>query len=138
MDSCRERLHQTPAAYDIPLEPVRWNRKTVQPEPKRVILASTTIIVVPRNLCKQWQSEIRKHVDENVLRILVMDDAKRPLPCPDELRSYDIVLFTRGRFEIEIRDGADDQGTYVDQLKPLLETTSSLTYHGASRCLRHW
>ena len=110
MGSCHGRLEQSPASYEIPVVPMRWNRKTILPPPKTMALAPTTLIVVPRNLCKQWQSEIRKHVDEDVLRVLVMDDTKTPLPAPDELRSYDIVLFTRGRFEFENRDGADNQG----------------------------
>ena len=108
--NCRKKLEQNPAAYEIPVEPMRWNRKTILPPPKKMTLASTTIIVVPRNLCKQWQSEIQKHVDADILRILVIEDSKKALPPPDELCSYDIILFTRGRFEIEVKDGADAQG----------------------------
>jgi SNF2 family DNA or RNA helicase len=71
--SCRARLENTAPTYDIPMEPIRWNRGTIQPPPKRMQLAATTLVIVPRNLCKQWQSEIRKHVEEGVLRVLVMD-----------------------------------------------------------------
>ena len=110
MASCGAKLEENAAAYEIPVEPMRWNRKTILPPPKKMTLASTTLIIVPQNLCKQWQSEIRKHVDAETLSILVMDDSKTALPAPDSLRSYDIVIFTRGRFEIEIKDGADDQG----------------------------
>ena len=110
MTSCRTRLESAPASYEIPVEPMRWNRKTILPPPKTMLLASTTLIVVPRNLCKQWRSELRKHVEENTLSILVMEDSKRPLPSPSELCTYDIILFTRGRFELEVKDGADGQG----------------------------
>jgi hypothetical protein len=39
-----------------------------------------------------------------------MEDSKKALPSPSELRKYDIILFTRGRFEMEVKDGADEQG----------------------------
>ncbi|KAK3713696.1 hypothetical protein LTR37_008390 [Vermiconidia calcicola] len=137
MASCREKLMQSPASYEIPIPPTRWNRKTVEPPPKKMTLAPTTLIVVPRNLCKQWQSEIRKHVGRDFLRVLVMDDTKKALPPPEALRLNDIVLFTRSRFEMEIKDGADELGRR-------LGTTARdcrCSYKGASRdrdchCLR--
>lgn len=137
LQSCREKLEKTPAYYEIPVMPMRWNRKTIQPPPKKMILAATTLIVVPRNLCKQWQSEIRKHVDADLLRILVMEDSKKELPPADDLRTYDIVLFTRGRFEMEIKDGADDQGRRIGATQLLCRCP----YIGATRirdchCLR--
>jgi hypothetical protein len=113
MTACKEMLEQSPAFYEIPREPQRWNRKTVQPPPMKMTLAATTIIVVPRNLCRQWQSELQKHVETDALRVLVMEDIKRALPPPEELRSYDIVLFSRNRFEMEIRDGSDEQGRRI-------------------------
>ena len=103
-------LEQCPASYEISVEPMRWNRKTILPPPKKMTLASTTLVVVPRNLCKQWQSEIQKHVEDGALRMLVMEDRRRALPQPEDIGTYDIVLFTRGRFELEIRDGSDEQG----------------------------
>ncbi|KAK6395937.1 hypothetical protein LTR65_010046 [Meristemomyces frigidus] len=113
MKGCIDRLERSPPCYYVPMEPQRWNRKTILPPPKKVTLASTTVIVVPRNLCKQWQSEIKKHVDDEALRVLVMEDLKRALPPPDELRTYDVVLFSRNRFEMEIRDGSDEQGRRI-------------------------
>ncbi|KAK4903202.1 hypothetical protein LTR27_000130 [Elasticomyces elasticus] len=110
MTSCIAKLEQSPPMYEIPQEPRRWNRKTILPAPKSMILAATTLIVVPRNLCKQWQSEIKKHVEEGALKVLVMEDLKCALPSPDELRTYDVALFSRNRFEAEIRDGSDEQG----------------------------
>lgn len=110
MTGCIDRLEQPPPCYYIPMEPQRWNRKTILPPPKKIIISSTTLIVVPRNLCKQWQSEIKKHVANDALSVLVMEDLKRALPPSDELRTYDVVLFSRNRFELEIKDGADESG----------------------------
>jgi SNF2 family DNA or RNA helicase len=129
MSSCAQRLENTPPVYEIPVEPARWNRKTVIPLPQKKTLASTTIIVVPRNLCKQWHSEIQKHVDESVLRILLMEEPKSVLPAADEIRGYDLILFSRSRFELEVKDGADDRG------RRLLSRPPSCTcpYIGATR-----
>ncbi|KAI6887134.1 hypothetical protein KC360_g2203 [Hortaea werneckii] len=113
MQSCIDKIQNSPHCYHIPMEPQRWNRKTILPPPKKMTLASTTLIVVPRNLCKQWQSELMKHVDESALKVLVMEDLKRALPPPHELRTYDVVLFSRNRFEMEIRDGSDEQGRRI-------------------------
>lgn len=109
-DAIRHRLQSRPHSYDIPVLPTRWNRNTILPPPRTLVMASTNIIVVPRNLCKQWHSEISKHVADGALRVLVMEDLRTPLPQPDKLRTYDVVLFSRNRFELELRDGSDEEG----------------------------
>ena len=129
MQSCCRRLEQTPASYEVPRDVVRWNRNTVQPPPKKMTLSPTTLIVVPHNLCKQWQSEIQKHVDLDFLRILVMDNPKKALPPPDELRSFDVVLFTRRRFEFESNDGSDNQGRRIGATTRICRCS----YKGATR-----
>ncbi|KAK4555692.1 hypothetical protein LTR86_007445 [Recurvomyces mirabilis] len=113
MSSCIAKLERSPPMYEIPQEPQRWNRNTILPPPKKITLAATTLIVVPRNLCKQWQSELQKHVEDTALKVLVMEDLKRALPLPEELRTYDVVLFSRNRFELEIKDGSDEQGRRI-------------------------
>lgn len=127
---------ELPATYEIPLQPTRWNRKTIVPPPKRMMLANTTVIVSPPNLAKQWQSEIGKHVDAD-LRVLVLDHPKKILPPPEEIRNYDILLFTRNRFEGEIKDGSDEQGRRMGTTQLLCRCP----YIGATRirdcsCLR--
>ncbi|KAK5015686.1 hypothetical protein LTR16_003296 [Cryomyces antarcticus] len=47
---------------------------------------------------------------EGALRILVMEDMRRALPSAEVLRNYDVILFSRTRFEHESRDGSDDEG----------------------------
>lgn len=129
MSSCVDKLQRSPPGYEIPVEPVRWNRKTVIPPPQKKTLAATTIIVVPRNLCKQWHSEIHKHVDEGILRILLMEEPRSVLPPADELREYDVVLFSRTRFEAEVKDGSDDQGRRLVSRPP----SCTCPYIGATR-----
>ncbi|KAK5136828.1 hypothetical protein LTR08_001750 [Meristemomyces frigidus] len=131
VDRLVDRLEQSPPSYCIPVKPQRWNRKTVQPPPKKVTLACTTLIIVPRNLLRQWQSEIEKHVESEMLSILVMEDLKRALPPPEELRAYDVVLFSRNRFETEIRDGSDEQGRRIGTTQQQL--VCRCPYIGATR-----
>ncbi|KAM0706409.1 hypothetical protein Q7P35_005735 [Cladosporium inversicolor] len=129
MSSCTSKLEKQPPTYEIPVEPVRWNRKTVIPIPLKKTLTATTILVVPRNLCKQWHSEIQKHVNEGVLRILLMEEPKAVLPPPNELRDYDVILFSRSRFEMEVKDGADDRGRRMVSRPP----SCTCSYIGATR-----
>ncbi|KAF1929435.1 uncharacterized protein M421DRAFT_61347 [Didymella exigua CBS 183.55] len=114
--------------YEIPSEVPRMNRTTRIPPARQYVMCSGTILVVPKNLLHQWQSEIRKHLLPQALKILVVDtvskrgrakttpaehtdlDFTSELPAPTELMRYDVVLFTRNRFEQEIQDGADRQG----------------------------
>ncbi len=125
----KESLNRNISFYEIPPDLPRMNRNTQIPPPQQLVLCSGTIVVVPRNLLHQWQSEIRKHVLRGGLKILVVDsvpkrgsknkgllqsddimEIKSTLPSPTELMQYDVILFTRNRFELEIQDGADEHG----------------------------
>lgn len=112
LSSCISRLTDCPPSYELPFEPVRWNRNTTIPRPEKMLLAATSLIVVPRNLVKQWLSEMAKHL-EDPLRVLVMDDAKKLLPSSEEICTHDIVLFSRNRFELEINHGSDKYGRRI-------------------------
>ncbi|KZM18738.1 ATP binding [Ascochyta rabiei] len=114
--------------YEIPPEMPRMNRNTRMPPARQYVMCSGTILVVPKNLLHQWQSEIRKHLLPQALKILIVDTVSKhnkvkavplhqedfayahELPAPTELMKYDVVLFTRNRFEQEIQDGVDNQG----------------------------
>jgi len=129
MKSIKDALNRDVPFYEIPPDIPRMNRNTRIPPTRQLVLSSATIIVVPRNLLHQWQSEIQKHVLSGGLRILVVDsvlkrasktkithptdetmDFRSELPAPTELMKFDVVLFTRNRFEQEIQDGQDEQG----------------------------
>jgi hypothetical protein len=136
MGNCIELMRQTACLYEIPIEPIRWNRNTVAPTQKKLVLAATTLVVVPRNLLSQWNLELQKHTT-GALNTLVMDDNRVDLPLPEVLRTFDIVLFSRNRFEYEDRDGADANGRRMSRYP----VTCSCPYIGASRtrdcvCLR--
>ncbi|XP_014552601.1 hypothetical protein COCVIDRAFT_41240 [Bipolaris victoriae FI3] len=129
MTKYRNALDRNIPFYEIPAELSRINRNTRIPPPRQLIISSGTIVVVPRNLLHQWQSEIKKHVLQGGLKVLVLDTVTKrgsklqsnlydddnmqfqsELPVPTELMKFDVLLFTRNRFEQEIQDGQDDQG----------------------------
>ncbi|EUC50515.1 hypothetical protein COCMIDRAFT_957 [Bipolaris oryzae ATCC 44560] len=129
MTKYRNALDRNIPFYEIPAELSRINRSARLPPPRQLIISSATIVVVPRNLLHQWQSEIKKHVLQGGLKVLVLDTVTKrgskvqsnlydddnmqfrsELPVPTELMKFDVILFTRNRFEQEIQDGQDDQG----------------------------
>jgi SNF2 family DNA or RNA helicase len=63
-------------------------------------------VVVPANLIQQWVNEIRKHTTG--LSVLIMKDGKQALPPARELLTFDIILFTKSRFDKEAKLCTDD------------------------------
>ncbi|KAF2654086.1 hypothetical protein K491DRAFT_601551 [Lophiostoma macrostomum CBS 122681] len=129
LSNCKDHLEKNVPYYEIPYEVPRVNRKTRIPPPRQLIICSGTLIVVPRNLLHQWQAEICKHLVKGSLKVLVMDskpkrapkpkavqgnndwmDLRHDLPSVKALLDYDIVLFTRNRFEQEIQFDALEGG----------------------------
>ncbi|KAI9684941.1 MAG: hypothetical protein M1822_005590 [Bathelium mastoideum] len=121
--------HET---YTIPGEPIRFSRRMVYREDCTLQLCSATIVVVPRNLFDQWQSELRKHTEDGFMNhVLLMGESKKPLPSASELKKYVIILFSRERFEHENRDGYDENGNRkgrrpVNCLCPLATGTTKI------------
>ncbi|KAG9699103.1 hypothetical protein KCU95_g2127, partial [Aureobasidium melanogenum] len=128
MGHCIDLMRKNVPSYEIPIEPIRWNRNTTLPAPKKVTLAATTLVVVPRNLFSQWKSELEKHTT-GVLNTLVMDDNRVALPPPQTLATFDVILFSRPRFEYEDRDGADVNGRRMSRYPP----SCTCPYIGATR-----
>ncbi|KAL7773702.1 hypothetical protein CFE70_003669 [Pyrenophora teres f. teres 0-1] len=132
LTNLKDTLERNMPFYEIPPDIPRMNRNTRIPPPRQLVLSSATIIVVPRNLLHQWQSEIHKHVLRGGLKVLVVDSVPKrgskakntqdlgdnmefqsELPAPTKFMNFDVVLFTRNRFEQEIQDGQDDLGRRV-------------------------
>ncbi|KAI5195031.1 hypothetical protein E4T39_08394 [Aureobasidium subglaciale] len=120
MGNCVNLMQMNSPSYEIPVEPIRWNRKTSIPAPKKLTLAATTLVVVPRNLLSQWKLELEKHTT-GILNILVMDDNRVVLPPAETLAMFDLVLFSRPRFEYEDRDGADRDGRPLHFLRIIID-----------------
>jgi hypothetical protein len=111
-DNFRTIVENHEISYLIPGKAPRNNRRSVTPPPKKLVLCSGTIIVVPRNLVHQWKAELKRHVADGPegLKVLILDNPSAVLPSSQELRTYDVVLFSKPRFEREIKDGSDHLG----------------------------
>ncbi|PMD31253.1 hypothetical protein L207DRAFT_641000 [Hyaloscypha variabilis F] len=97
---CRLALKCGAGHYFLP--PPLARRESRNPKivpPRKIWLTTATIVVVPTNLVQQWLHEINKHTTG--LKVLTMNDLSIPLPSSEELADYDILLFSKQRFERE-------------------------------------
>ncbi|TVY62252.1 putative ATP-dependent helicase [Lachnellula suecica] len=109
-DQCVDAIKRNPGHYFLPSPTPRResSRNPVSIPPRKIYLTAATVVIVPANLFQQWRHEINKHTTG--LKCLAMDDSKKSLPSPEELADFDIILFTKARFEQEAKDGSDSQG----------------------------
>jgi SNF2 family DNA or RNA helicase len=97
---CREALKRHAGHYFLlPPAPRRESRNPKITPPRKIWLTTATIVVVPTNLVQQWLHEIQKHTTG--LKVLTMIDFSIPLPSSENLAEYDILLFSKQRFEKE-------------------------------------
>ncbi|KAI4135594.1 MAG: hypothetical protein LQ347_000526 [Umbilicaria vellea] len=101
--ACVTALEENIGSYMIPAPNVRNNRtpRTI-PKGQKILLCSTTLVIVPANLVMQWRNELSRHIEDDALDILVLDSLNQPLPSARELRRYDILVISKQRFEREI------------------------------------
>ena len=112
---CKAVMDRQQPKYEIPPRIIRSMRHAEKRGPvEEIRLCHGTIVVVPPNLVGQWQAELNKHVGQGALKVLVMKQTNHALPDPEELATYDVVLFSRTRFEKEAREISD-----VDYSSPL-------------------
>ncbi|KAI0404515.1 hypothetical protein F4802DRAFT_567324 [Xylaria palmicola] len=100
-ENCKRALTrlENQALYKVesPLvEPRRSNRWKSPIPLKKVFLSHVTLIIVPNNLVKQWQNEIKKHTTG--LNVLVLVN-KEPIPYTLELLYYDVILLSEVRLD---------------------------------------
>lgn len=104
-DTCITELKKYERAYNEPMVgSVNPQRKGKPDYINTIRLCSATLIIVPPNLIIQWQQEIKRHVDEDALDVLVIDTRDIMVPRWQELVKYDVVLMSKSRFEQEYRD----------------------------------
>ncbi|KAI1430123.1 SNF2 family N-terminal domain-containing protein [Xylaria sp. FL1777] len=112
--------HENRALYKVRnalVEPRRSNRLAPRELPyKKVFLSHLTLVIVPSNLVKQWQNEIKKHTTGLNVLVLVNRD---PIPSVTELLFYDIILFSETRFERIQKERSDGEGPPRDIYCPL-------------------
>ena len=125
-DRCIGELQKYERAYKEPTPGSMNPTRKGKPEYSNIIrLCSATLIVVPPNLIIQWQEEIKQHIDEDAIDVLVVDGPSVVVPPWHDLVKYDVVLMSKSRFEQEYRDDDLNQGKgirYSEKYKsPLTE-----------------
>ncbi|TVY47698.1 putative ATP-dependent helicase [Lachnellula occidentalis] len=127
-ETCVDLIKKNAGHYYVPSPaPRRQSRNPLIIAPRKIWLTAATLVIVPANLIKQWCHEIKKHTTG--LKCLVMDDKKKSIPPPEELADFDIILFSKPRFELEAKDGSDNFGRRMTESW----TSCSCPYIGDTR-----
>ncbi|EEH40661.2 hypothetical protein PAAG_02637 [Paracoccidioides lutzii Pb01] len=100
-EKCISACESNRGSYEITRSHLRNRSRESAPKATatKLQLCSGTLVVVPSNLVDHWLNEINKHTQG--LKVLVLRDSRRATPPPDQLLEYDVVLFSRPRFEKE-------------------------------------
>jgi hypothetical protein len=108
-ERCVAACERNRGAYIIPPRPSRYKNRDgakARAPPTRLRLCSGSLIIVPPNLVDHWKSEVNTHTEG--LNVLVLRTSSDVTPSADELLKYDIVLFSRTRFEKEANEIVQD------------------------------
>ncbi|EGY22905.1 uncharacterized protein VDAG_04343 [Verticillium dahliae VdLs.17] len=103
--ACVEVLSRNPGFYRLPLSNTsRRGRTSTEPaDARKITISHSSLIVVPNNLLKQWQGEVKLHTTDS-LSVLVLHD-KDPVPAVSELALYDVIFLTHFLLERMVRAG---------------------------------
>ncbi|KAJ5809596.1 uncharacterized protein N7503_001814 [Penicillium pulvis] len=110
--------------YEIPPHQTRYQGRNSmsyqRPPSKRIRICSGTIIVAPNNLVDHWENQIKTHTE--CLKILILRSGSDKTPSADQLMKYDVVLFSKTRFEREAGEATHNRrNSYVQIESPLTE-----------------
>ncbi|PGH36856.1 nicotinamide riboside kinase [[Emmonsia] crescens] len=116
-EKCVSACESNRGSYAISRPPHRYKSRESAPKVAvtKLRLCSGTLIVVPSNLVDHWLSEIDKHTKG--LKVLVLRDSRRATPPPEQLLEYDILLFSKPRFEREAGGGGRSARSSVESLE---------------------
>ncbi|KAK7932393.1 hypothetical protein PG985_003105 [Apiospora marii] len=104
---------------------------------REVQFTSSNLVIVPNNLVRQWQKEIKKHTVG--LSTLVLEDLKSEIPPASILKTYDIILISKSRVEKIERDRDTDQGYEISILQGLRFKRCIIDEgHGLGNGSRQW
>lgn len=125
-ERCIKACKRNCGYYEIPPHQTRYQgrRSMSYPRPpsKRIRLCTATLIIVPNNLVDHWQNEIQQHTSGLNVLTLQQGPEKDKTPSADDLLNYDIVLFSKTRFEKEAGEPVNNQRErFVQMDSPLTE-----------------
>ncbi|KAL4909044.1 hypothetical protein BDW74DRAFT_145861 [Aspergillus multicolor] len=112
-DRCIKACEANRGSYTIRPPAGRHSGRTPVEYP-RLYLCSGTLIIVPPNLFDHWVGEIATHTEG--LKILTLRSGADLTPSLEDLFPYDIILYSRTRFE---KEAEDSRGKGRNQPSPL-------------------
>ncbi|KAJ5605647.1 hypothetical protein N7510_008428 [Penicillium lagena] len=123
-DRCVKACELHCGSYEIPPHQTRYQGRhsTSYPRPpaKRIRLCTGTLVVVPPNLVDHWEREITTHTEG--LKVLVLRSGSDVTPPASQLLEFDIVLFSKTRFEREAGEVINNRRhTFIQVNSPLTE-----------------
>ena len=132
-----ETLQTSPPFYRLLPSPrkldSRGGRNEI-PKPIEIVVAATTLLVVPTDLVRQWKQEIDNHLYANILRVLVLRTSKDKFPSPEEMATYDVVLMSAARFTDAAETG-DRSLRGVHWKRLVVDEGHVLSSHNSTRTL---
>lgn len=101
---CIKACEENGGSYTVPAHPVKYGgRRAVASCPRApaqdIRVCSGTLIISPPNLVDHWEHEIARHTEG--LRVLVLRNPSAKVPSAECLFQYEILLFSRTRFDQE-------------------------------------
>ncbi|GAA5928576.1 DEAD/DEAH box helicase [Sporobolomyces koalae] len=96
-----ETLQASPPYYRLYPSPSQLNSREGRRgdlKPLEIVVAATTLLVVPTDLVRQWGQEIEKHLAPGSLRVLSLRTSKDKFRSPQEMATFDLVLMSAARF----------------------------------------
>ncbi|KAL3479878.1 hypothetical protein BJX99DRAFT_244573 [Aspergillus californicus] len=118
-ERCVRACETNRGAYTITIASKYTSRSSVE-RPRvsaQIWLCSGTLIIVPPNLVEHWMSEIATHTEG--LKVLILRSGADATPAAEDLLLYDIILFSRSRFEKEADDSGNGGGNHRKEPSPL-------------------
>ncbi len=138
-DRCIKACETSRGSYAITPPAGRYTGRTTVEYPrlaeKRIYLCSGTLIIVPPNLLDHWTSEIAAHTDG--LNVLTLQSTADVTPSLEKLFAYDIVLFSRTRFEKEADDKKPSPLTKLHWLRIIVDEGHNVAGHGQKTTMTH-
>lgn len=147
---CIEACQNNTGSYTLPSYiPRHGGRRAAASWPRDpdqyIRICSGTLVIAPPNLVDHWEHEITHHTEG--LKVLILRNSLDKAPSPDNLLQYDIVLFSRTRFEREA-DCKDSPFLQLHWLRVIIDeghnaggtgqTTTMLHFLGKLHFERRW
>ncbi|CAG8384128.1 unnamed protein product [Penicillium salamii] len=131
-DNCLKACMENSGCYNIPPDVTKNPRRNstspyLRDPAQEVRLCSGTIVIVPPNMVDHWENEIATHTTG--LRVVTLRESSDRTPTADELMEFDLVLFSRNRFEKEVPEKKHIQPKGGKAVKLVQEESPLLSLH---------